>query len=112
MGDRAGAGCSDCAVIDALQPATPALLPGPVPAPERMPSLFGIDGPVAVIPLTRGQANDCLTRWEHVLGPCDRPFEQNQHGLVVAGEIIAVTVTGGIVSPNLTDELGRTWGPH
>jgi hypothetical protein len=68
-----------------------------------------VESPVAVIALTRGQANDCLTRWEHSLGPCDRPFEQNQHGLVVAGDIIAVTTTASIVSPTLTDEREHVW---
>ena len=36
-----------------------------------------------------GEADDLLTRWEHPLGPCGRPFEQRER---IAAVIVAITL--------------------
>lgn len=80
-------------------------------APERPASLFGwSDDPVRVIDLSRAEGNDLLTRWGHDLGPCNRPFGQDQWGLVVNGSMVSMAVTASTVSSTLEDERGMTWG--
>lgn len=50
---------------------------------------------------SRAEANDLLREWNHPLGPCDRPFHQEQHILLVAGEPVALTVSASTVSSNV-----------
>lgn len=51
---------------------------------------------MAEIPLT--EANGALARWEHKMGPCNRPNGTVwAHGLFHCGELAAVTVTAGLV---------------
>lgn len=54
--------------------------------------------PACVLELTRGEANDLLLRWGHYLGPCDRPFGQQAHALVVGGAPVSMAVGASTVS--------------
>lgn len=76
---------------------------------DRPLSLFGNDGPISVVDLSRKEANRLLIEWDHDLGPCDRPFAQDQWGLVVLGRVVSLVVTASTVSPTVTDEQGMVW---
>lgn len=58
--------------------------------------------PVAMAECSKGEANELLAEWEHPLGPCNRPFHQEHHLLVVAGEPVALTVSASTVSPTIS----------
>lgn len=53
------------------------------------------------------EANELLTRWDHPLGPCHRPFGSMSNVLVVDGEPVAVTVAASIVSPTVDSYARR-----
>lgn len=72
-------------------------------------SLFGEPSSVSAVRLDRGEVNRLLTDWDHQLGPCDRPFGQDHHGLLVGGRLVAATVTASTVSSTVTDEHGVVW---
>lgn len=74
---------------------------------DRPPALFG-DALVRVDPIDRGECNDLLTRWEHPLGPCNRPFGQDHWLLICAGRPVALAVSASIVSPTLRDADNAT----
>jgi hypothetical protein len=59
------------------------------------PPLVGFD----IIP--RDELNDCLIRWDHKMGPLNRPdYGQSvAHGLRHHGELVAVTATEGLITP-------------
>lgn len=60
------------------------------------PRLF--DAPLAgIYPVSVAEANQLLIRWEHKLGPCERPFHQEAFVLEVAGRPVAVAVSASIV---------------
>lgn len=51
----------------------------------------------ACYPVDNGIANELLVKWEHKLGPVNRPFRTESFVLEVAGEPVAVAMTGSIV---------------
>lgn len=53
---------------------------------------------VQMVDCDKREANDLLTEWKHPLGPCERPFHQEQQLLLVAGEPVALTVSASTVS--------------
>ena len=73
------------------------------------PTLFGSTGPISVEALSRKDGNALLARWGHILGPCNRPFGQQQWGLVVLGEVVSVAISASTVSSTVTDEHGMVW---
>lgn len=74
---------------------------------DRPPALFG-DSLVRVDPIDRRECNDLLTKWEHPLGPCDRPFGQDHWLFICAGRPVALAVSASIVSPTLRDVTDTT----
>lgn len=50
-----------------------------------------------VYPITNAEANALLVKWEHKLGPCNRPFRTESFALVVSGEPVAVAMSASIV---------------
>lgn len=57
-----------------------------------------LDVPMAgVYPLAIAEANALLVRWEHRLGPCNRPFRQEAYALEVDGQAVAVAISASIV---------------
>lgn len=59
------------------------------------------------IPLS--QANECLVKWGHKMGPLNRPMMgsvnsgggNSAHALIVEGEIMAVVCTSSLITPNV-----------
>lgn len=59
------------------------------------------------IPLAR--ANECLVAWGHKMGPINRPMNgsvvsgggDTAHGLTFEGQLVAITTTSSLVSPNV-----------
>lgn len=72
-------------------------------------TLFGEVCPIRVVRLTRARCNQLLIDWCHELGACDRPFGQDQWGLVVGDRITSVAVSASIISPTVTDATGSVW---
>ena len=52
---------------------------------------------VAVVPTPVGAANELLTEWRHVLGPCRRPFRQECYALLVEERPVSVAVSASVV---------------
>lgn len=52
-------------------------------------------------------ANAALLRWGHRMGPCIRPSDLAAHGMFAHGELVAVTVTAGLIQPNTLAGLTR-----
>lgn len=46
---------------------------------------------------SEGEADDLLTRWDHPLGPCNRPFGQQDFVLEIEGEPIAMSTSASTV---------------
>jgi len=46
----------------------------------------------------RATANDLLSRWEHYLGPCRRPFGSQSWALMSDGEPVSIAVSASTVS--------------
>jgi hypothetical protein len=58
-----------------------------------------IDVPMAgLYPVPIAWANELLVTWGHKLGPVHRPFTQVAYSLEIAGEVVAVAVSGSAVS--------------
>lgn len=57
-----------------------------------------LEFPIAgLVPITNESANDLLVKWEHRLGPCNRPFRTESFALEVDGIPVAVAMTCSIV---------------
>jgi len=54
---------------------------------------------VAFRPIPLVEANRLLEAWEHPHGRCRRPVRSDAHALMVGGEVAAVTVTSGLITP-------------
>lgn len=65
--------------------------------------------PLSVEPVDRVEADRLLSEWDHPLGPCNRPFGQDHHVLLVRGRAVALTVTASTVSPTIRDANDVTW---
>lgn len=50
-----------------------------------------------------GEAEDLLTRWEQPLGPCNRPFGQQEFVLDIEGEAVAMATSASTVSATFGD---------
>lgn len=62
--------------------------------------------PIELIPASlertsRRGANELLVRWDHLLGPCLRPFGQQAYVLCVDREPVSVAVSASVVSPTV-----------
>lgn len=61
-------------------------------------------------------ANDRLVEWGHKIGAINRPMNgsvvsgggDTAHGLTICGELVAVTVTSSLVSPNVANRKDLT----
>ena len=74
-----------------------------------MDNLFNDNLPVYVTKVDKKEANALLVEWEHVLGPCNRPFGQEFWGLVVHNVVVSLAVSASTVSPSVVDEVGHRW---
>jgi hypothetical protein len=50
-----------------------------------------------VVPISKDQANELLVKWDHKLGPCNRPFRTESFALEIHGEPVAVAMSCSIV---------------
>lgn len=67
------------------------------PMPATQPMLFA--APIAgVYPIGMGEANELLVRWEHRLGPINRPFRSEAYALMLDQRPVAVAVSTSIVN--------------
>lgn len=49
-------------------------------------------------PIDEDQANDALRRWEHRMGPVERPYDSPRvHGLFHAEQLVALTYTSTLI---------------
>lgn len=71
--------------------------------------LPGLAEALSIRQVSRATANVWLNQWMHPLGPCDRPFGQEQWGMFVRGKPVAVAITASIVSPSIRDEQQIEW---
>jgi hypothetical protein len=62
--------------------------------------------PVAVVAISRRDADPLLERW-HPLGACRRPFGRQDFALVVDGRPVAVMTSASTVSASICGDLGR-----
>ncbi|HXR67610.1 MAG TPA: hypothetical protein VN712_03150, partial [Dermatophilaceae bacterium] len=61
------------------------------------PALF--TAPIAgLVPIDVDVANQLLIRWNHELGPCDRPFDSEGWALDIEGVPVSVAITASTVS--------------
>lgn len=63
--------------------------------------------PIAVSRVTKREANRLLAAWEHELGEYRRPFGYEAFTLDVAGEPVALAVSGSIVSSTVEGQRRR-----
>lgn len=52
---------------------------------------------VALSSISNDHANELLVKWEHKLGPCNRPFRTESFGLFINDEPVAVAMSCSIV---------------
>lgn len=55
------------------------------------------------------EADDLLTRWEHDLGPCNRPFGSSSWVLDIDGQAAGVAVSASTVSDTVRMDDGRVF---